>query len=128
MALPDTLERVGVVVGSVVMLGIPLGILGFVLFPPDDNPVWMAAVVQLVPAVAVGLLVAYERLPLRYAEVWRFGIAFWVVAAGLGVGVGVNVTGGGTGAALRVWLLAVAIAAVLATYRRWLPGARDQPT
>lgn len=127
MALPDTLERAGVVVGSVVMLGVPLGVLGIVLFPPAEDPAWMAAAVQLVPAAAVGLLVAYDRLPLRYGEVWRFGIAFWVVAIALGAGLSVNVAGDATGPALRVWALAVAVAAVVATYRRWIPGASSDP-
>lgn len=126
MALPDTLERAGIVLGSVVMLGIPVSFLAQVLVPLDTTPFWVVATFQFVPAAAIGVLVAYGRLPVTYDEVWRFGIAFWAVAVALGAGLGLNVTGGATGPALRVWLLAVAVAGVVATYRRWLPGAGDR--
>ncbi|MGA9403110.1 hypothetical protein [Haladaptatus sp.] len=74
MSLPRRLEQVGIVVGSVLMLTLPVGFL-WIFF---SGPGWLDNLLIYVPGLVVGVLVALDILPVSYGQVWLFGIISWL--------------------------------------------------
>jgi len=108
MALPDTLERVGVVAGSVLLLALPTSALGSLAFGPGAQPRFFP-LLSLVPGLVAGLLVATDRLPATYRQLWQFSLVSWVVAAVGAAALGVGVPSTGVVAAIGWWLVSVAV-------------------
>lgn len=78
MVSPNTLERVGIVVGSALLLALPVGAL---VSPFVSGLVgWQAFVLWLLPGLVVGALVATGRLPFGYRQVWLFSLVSWLTA------------------------------------------------
>lgn len=76
MSLPDRLEQVGIVVGSALMVPLPLfpivGALTGVSSP------WWAPFAPLVVGLVVGWLVATDRVGFGFQSVWFVSLAGWL--------------------------------------------------
>jgi hypothetical protein len=114
MVSPNTLERVGIVVGSALLLGLPTG----VLVSPFVSGItgWQAVLLWLVPGVVVGALVATGRLRVSYRQIWLFSLASWLVALLLWQWLDVDPVGGTavTTATLGASVLALLVGALVA--------------
>jgi hypothetical protein len=115
MALPDTLERIGIVVGCTLLVSLPVSALVSVLLDPGARPPYLVYL-MLVPGLVVGLLVATGRFPLDYHEVWQFALVSWFVAS---VGASLLGLGEATRPAIGVawWLVSVAAGLLVARVR-----------
>jgi len=113
MALPDTLERVGVVAGSVLLLALPTSALASLLFAPGSRPP-PVSYLTVAPGFLVGLAVATDRLPVTYHQIWQFSIASWLVAALGAAALGVGRPSSGAVVAVGWWLVSVAVGAAVA--------------
>lgn len=78
MSLPDTLERVGVVVGSILMVGLPTWLVLQAVF--GTSLPWWGLVALLAPGFVVGWAVASERAPFDYDTVWFVCFLGYVLA------------------------------------------------
>lgn len=114
MDLPDTLERIGVVVGSTFLLSLPTSALSSLVYGVGEGP-QLLRYLWLLPGFIVGLLVATDRLALSYHRLWKFSLTSYFLAA-----LGAAVFDLGTGNSLLAvgwWLVAVALGAVVARVR-----------
>ena len=80
MALPDALERVGIVVGCTFLLALPTSALGALLLGSGAHPPWFVYL-WAVPGFLVGVLMATDRLPVGYHQIWKFSLVSYFVAA-----------------------------------------------
>lgn len=116
MALPDRFEQVGVLVGSVFLVGLTLSALVGTLFGQSLHP-WLAVVVWVLPGLLVGVPLAMGRLPVSYHQVWVITLSSWLLAY---VGWGLTGLASPTGEpvlAVGIWLLAVLLGSLLAWVR-----------
>ncbi|WP_458187753.1 hypothetical protein [Haladaptatus sp. NG-WS-4] len=79
MSLSDRFEQVGIVVGSALLFTLPMSALS--PFLVDDPSLWQTALLWYSPGTLVGLLVATDRLPISYGQVFTFTITAWLTAA-----------------------------------------------
>lgn len=116
MALPDRFEQVGIVVGSAVMLALPVGELSTVLTGMPATAWWLQ-LLWLVPGFLVGLALVAGALPVTYSQVWAFSLLSWILTfVGWGVaGVGDASTNRQLG--FGIWFVAVLVGAGLAWIR-----------
>lgn len=122
MALPDTLERVGIVVGSALMGMLPTGTL-YLAVLPDFTALssWPAMAAWYLPGVVVGVLVALDRLPVTYEEFWLFCLLSWLLSFGLWAAFGGSAPPTeGWPPPVALWLLAVVFAGLVTWRREWL--------
>ncbi|WP_227353321.1 hypothetical protein [Haladaptatus salinisoli] len=120
MSLPRRLEQVGIVVGSVLMVSLPVSVLTALLIA--DPTVWQLALLWCVPGALVGVLIATNRVPVAYDQVWAFGIVSWAVTLLLWTNLDVSMTAVLEGnadlsASLGAWVVGLLIG-LLAAYRR----------
>ncbi|NHN60347.1 MULTISPECIES: hypothetical protein [Halorussus] len=122
MALPDTLERIGIVVGSALLLALPTSALPWLTNGVGGTPASPAAL-WLLPGALAGLLVATGRLGVSYHQLWKFSLASYAVAA-LGPLVGVRAAADPV-LGVGWWLVAVGVGALVARvrFRRLTPAA-----
>ncbi|NEU55450.1 hypothetical protein [Halorussus sp. MSC15.2] len=81
MALPDTLERIGVVVvGSAFLLSLPTSTLSFLVYGIADAPRFPLSL-WFLPGLVVGLLVAGDRLAVTYHQIWKFSFTSYFLAS-----------------------------------------------
>ena len=114
MALPDTLERIGIVVGSALLLALPTSALSWLTYGVGEAPASLAPL-WLLPGVLVGLLVATDRLAVSYHQLWKFSLASYLVAV-LGPAVGVR-SAAGPVLGVGWWLVAVGVGVLVARAR-----------
>lgn len=84
MSLPDTLERVGIVLGSMLMVALPASVLLNAI--SGAGTPWWGPLVLLAPGFVVGWAVASERAPFDYDALWFvcfFGYVLAVAALSL---------------------------------------------
>jgi drug/metabolite transporter (DMT)-like permease len=132
MELPDRAEQIGIVVGSALLVALPISLLDSIV--DIDIGFWLGVLVILGPGVIVGGLVITDRLPATYTQVWAFSLWSWLLAAiGLGVfGFSPPVPASERPSALGVWIAAVVAGGFLAwlrpiaTVRRRFRGPDDQ--
>jgi hypothetical protein len=74
MSSPRRFEQVSIVVGSVLMLAVPMSVL--TVFP-DSSPYRLDALIMYGPGLVVGVFVALDILPVSYGQVWLFGVISW---------------------------------------------------
>ena len=114
MALPDQLERFGIVVGSALLLWLPMNALHSAIAPWSSPG--LAAGLFFVPGLVVGILVATDRIAVTYHQVWLFSILAWLLStAGVLTVVGVWNPSPETPVALAAWVLALGLAALIAS-------------
>jgi hypothetical protein len=115
MALPDTLERVGIVIGCILLVSLPVNALVSMLWGSGAQPSYLVYLMP-VPGLVVGLLLAAGRFPLDYHETWQFAIASWLVAA---VGATLLEIGPSSNPELGVawWLVSIAVGIAVARIR-----------
>lgn len=120
--LADGFERAGIVLGSVIVVPIPLGLLLNVLVG-TAVPAWAGAGV-LGTALLVGGLVATDRLPITYRELWYVSVVGGVGAMGAWFALGITTPADRLALALGVWVLALVLADGLARLHlgRFLPS------
>lgn len=124
MALPDTLERVGIVVGCALLLALPASALSVFLFGVGDGPEF-GPYLWVLPGLVVGFLVATDRLAVTYHQLWKFSLASYVVAI-LGTWIpGVEPATSDRALAVGWWLVSVAVGLLVARtdFRTALAGA-----
>ncbi|WP_135827636.1 hypothetical protein [Halorussus halobius] len=124
MPLPDTLERIGIVVGSAFLLALPASALSTFLFGVGDAPA-ATPYIWVLPGLVVGLLVATDRLGVTYHAIWKFSLASYF-AAFVGAGL-LGLDAGTDDPALAVgwWLVSIAVGVLVARtdFRTALAGA-----
>ncbi|MFB6071965.1 MAG: hypothetical protein ABEJ88_03260 [Halobacterium sp.] len=80
MSLPDQLERVGIVLGSMLMFSLPASLVLQVAVGPGTP--WWGLVVLLAPGFVVGWAVAAGQAPFDYDSVWFVCFFGYVLALG----------------------------------------------
>lgn len=124
MALPDTFDRAGVVLGSALLVSLPVSSLVAVLAPDLYTLATLPAIaLWFGPGAVVGTLVAFERLPATYREVWLFSVLAWLVTFGLWQAFGGTIPPDQAFVGLAAWIAAVVFAALVTWRREWLLGA-----
>jgi len=107
VSLADTLERAGIVAGTMVLAALP----GSILLTAVDSQTtpWWGPLVVLAPAFALGWALAHDRPSFDYDDVWFVCLLGYLltVAALAASGVSVSEDGG-------LAVLAVGVAAYLA--------------
>jgi len=116
VTLPDTLERIGVVVGSVLLLALPTSALSSMLYGVGDAPA-VIPYLWLLPGLVVGLLVATDRLAITYHQLWKFSLASYFAASLGPVVLSLDPPGEHRVLAVGWWLIAVAVGLVVARTR-----------
>lgn len=112
MSLPDRFEQVGIVVGSMLMLSLPLTVFTPLL---TENPQpWQTALLVYAPGLVVGVLVALDKLPVSYQQVWVFGIASWLATVVLWAVFGVESIIADQQTAIGTWLVALLVGVLVA--------------
>ena len=114
MVSPDTLERVGIVVGSALLLGLPTGVLVAPFLTGITG--WQVVLLWMVPGLVVGALVATGRLRVSYRRIWLFSLASWFAALLLWQWLDVDPVDGATvtPATLGAGVLALLVGALVA--------------
>lgn len=108
MSFPRRLEQIGIVVGSVLMVSLPLTVFTPIL---ARNPsLWQVALLYS-PGVLIGLLVALDKFPASYQQVWLFGIVSWLAVAVLWFVFGVEGILTHQPTAIGTWLVALLVSA-----------------
>ena len=116
MALPDRFEQAGIVVGSVLLVGLPVSALVSALYGLSIPP-WQAALVWFLPGLVVGVPLAMGRLPVTYHQLWVLTLTSWLLAFGGWTALGLSLPASDPVLAVGVWLLAVLVGALLAWLR-----------
>jgi len=117
-SLPDTLERIGVVVGATLLLALPMGVVGSLVLTLD-GPAWVAAIPVLAPGFAVGVLVATDRIPVSYGQIWSFSLTSWFVTLLVLQSLGSNSLTADRSVVLGALAVGLLVGAVVAS-RGWL--------
>jgi hypothetical protein len=112
MSLPRRLERIGIVVGSILMLSLPLSV--FTPLLVESPALWQVALLWCLPGLVVGVLVATDRLPVSYQQVWAFGIVSWIATVVLWMVFGVESVTANQSTAIGTWLIALLVGALVA--------------
>ena len=115
MSLPDTLERAGIVLGSVLMVALPASVLLNAI--SGVGTPWWGPLVLLAPGFVVGWAVADEWVSFDYDAVWFvcfFGYVLAVAALSL---LDLEPVSEHRTAALAVSAAAFVVAAVVDHYR-----------
>lgn len=116
MALPDTFERIGIVIGAV-LLGVLVVAPVATIVLGTTAPLWQTTLVFCLPGAVAGLLIATDRLPVSYTEFWRFALVAGVGSSALYAYFDLNtypIQKPGTASVL--WFVALLVAAVVADY------------
>ncbi|SEW18503.1 hypothetical protein [Halobacterium jilantaiense] len=109
MSLADSLERAGVVVGTMVLSALPGSIL--VTAVDSRGTPWWGPLVVLAPAFVLGWALAHDRPSFDYDDVWFVCLlGYLLTVAGLAVS-GVSVDDDGGLAVLAVGVAAYLLAA-----------------
>lgn len=116
MTLPDRLEQVGIVVGSVILVMLPASLLGAVIYGFEPDPLG-TLLLWLAPGLVVGLLLVAGRLPVTYHQVWAFSLSSWVLALAFWTTVGLSIPPADPGLAVALWLVAVVLGGIVAWVR-----------
>ncbi|WP_440007108.1 hypothetical protein [Halomicrococcus sp. SG-WS-1] len=122
MVSPDSLERVGIVVGSVLLLALPTSAFSSLLV---GDPAPQVVLLWTLPGLVVGTLVATGRLPVSYRQVWVFSIVSWIVVLLLSSALDVDPARGTT--ALPIALAAGTVALAIGAVAAWrnVGGGRE---
>lgn len=122
MVSPDSLERVGIVVGSVLLLALPTSAFSSLLV---GDPAPQVVLLWTLPGLVVGTLVATGRLPVSYRQVWVFSIVSWIVVLLLSSALDVDPARGTT--ALSIALAAGTVALAIGAVAAWrnVGGGRE---
>lgn len=112
MALADRFEQAGVLIGAVVVVPIPVGLL-LNAFYGTAVPAWSGAVL-VGSALLVGWLVATGRAPITYRELWYVGVIGGTGAMAVWFALGLRTPTSRPALALGTWALALLAADGLA--------------
>jgi hypothetical protein len=113
MALPDRFEQVGILIGSVFLVGLPVSALVSVVYGFGIQP-WAAALAWFLPGLVVGIPLAMGWLPVTYHQVWVMTVSSWVLAIAGWTALGFSLPAADTTLAVAVWLLAVFFGGLIA--------------
>ncbi|GAA0224223.1 hypothetical protein ACFFQF_09450 [Haladaptatus pallidirubidus] len=112
MSLPRRLEQVGIVLGSVLMLSLPLSV--FTPFTAENPALWQITLLWYVPGLVVGTLIAIDKFPISYQQVWAFGIVSWLATVALWMIFDVQSVTANQSTAIGTWLVALLVGALVA--------------
>lgn len=115
MSLPDQLERAGIVLGSILLVALPVALVLQVVVGPE--PRWWSALVLLAPGFVVGWAVATEQAPFDYDSLWFVCFAGYVISLVVLASLNLEVTGADGGLSLGVVATAFVAAAVVNAFR-----------
>lgn len=116
MALPDRFEQAGIVVGSTILLALPMSELSAALVGYSIQPLWLF-VILLVPGAIVGLLLATGYLPVAYSQVWAFSVAGWLLTYAGWALTGLSVPPQDQALGVLIWVVALCLAGGLVRLR-----------
>ena len=116
MTLPDRFEQVGIVVGSVFLVLLPTSMLGTAIFGVEPSTLQIA-LVWFLPGIVVGLLLATDRLPVTYDQVWAFALSSWIITLVLWSAFGLSLPPADRGLAVLLWIVALTLGATVAWVR-----------
>lgn len=124
MALPDLFEDVGIVVGSMILLALPVSVLGTALAGLDLDP-RIAVVVWFTPGLIVGALIVSGWVSIGYQQLWVFALASWFMTVLGWIAAGLSFPPTDTTTAVLLWGVGLVIGAYLA-YIRPIRQLRDR--
>lgn len=112
MALPDRFEQAGIIVGSAILLALPMSELSAALVGYSIQPFWLS-VILLVPGVITGLLLVTGHLPISYSQVWAFSLTGWILTYIGWALTGLSVPPTDQTLGVLIWVVALCLAGVL---------------
>lgn len=77
MGTATAAERIGIVLGCIIIVSLPAGLITSIFL--SDPAFWQLFIAWVVPGVLVGVLLAYNKLPVSYHELWFFGMLSWIL-------------------------------------------------
>lgn len=116
MDLPDRFEQVGIVVGSVIVVTLPVSALVTALYGTAAGS-WEPMLFWLIPGLVVGLLVANGSLPVSFDEIWSFSLSSWLLTLAGWAALGLSTPVNDRSTAVLVWGLAIAVGTLVAWVR-----------
>lgn len=116
MALPDRFEEVGIVVGSMLLLALPVSMLVTALVGLDLDP-RIAVVVWFTPGLVIGVLIVKGWLSIDFQQVWLFALASWFMTVLGWVAMGLSFPPSDSTTAVLLWGVGIGIGAYLAYIR-----------
>ncbi|WP_435155663.1 hypothetical protein [Haladaptatus sp. DFWS20] len=112
MSLPRRLEQTGIVLGSVLMLSLSITVFTPLLV---ENPqLWQTALLVYSPGLVVGILIAFDKFPVSYHQVWAFSIVSWLATVALWMVFDVESVTTDQSTAIGTWLVALLVGALVA--------------
>ncbi|WP_049969370.1 hypothetical protein [Haladaptatus cibarius] len=112
MSLPRRLEQVGIVLGSMLMLSLPLT--AFTPFLVETPQLWQTTLLVYLPGFVVGTLIAIDKFPVSYQQVWAFGIVSWLATVALWVVFDVQSVTADQQTAIGTWVVGLLVGALVA--------------
>ncbi|WP_266079032.1 hypothetical protein [Haladaptatus caseinilyticus] len=112
MSLPRRLEQLGIVLGSVLMLSLPITVLTPLLV--ETPKLWQTALLVYSPGLAVGVLIALDKFPVSYHQVWVFSIVSWLATVALWMVFDVESVTTNQPTAIGTWLVALFVGTLVA--------------
>lgn len=116
MALPDRFEQVGILVGSIFLVGLPVSALVGAVYGFSIRP-WLTFLIWFLPGFVVGVPLALGRLPVTYHQLWVITLSSWLLAFVGWAALGLSIPASDTGIAIVVWVLAVLLGILVAWAR-----------
>ena len=116
MALSDRFEQAGIIVGSAILLALPMSELTAVLVGYSIQPLWLFVFV-LIPGIITGLLLATDHLSISYSQLWAFSLIGWLLTSiGWGL-IGLSVPPADQTFGFLIWVVALCQAGIVVWMR-----------
>lgn len=116
MALPDRFEQVGIIIGTVFLISLPMSALGTAVFGLNLGG-WQAALLWLLPGLVLGGLLVTGRLAVTYHQVWVFSLSSWLLTLAGWTLLGLSIPPTDRGLSVSIWLIALGLGALIARIR-----------
>lgn len=116
MTLPVRFEQAGILLGSIILVGLPVSALVSAVYGLATQPEVMG-LVWILPGFAIGILLIKEKLSVTYHQVWVITLSSWLLAMIGWTALGLSIPAANTALAIIVWILAVLLGILIARLR-----------